>query len=388
MATRNPSAHSGGPPNSHQQRLEECFRRGTQLMTSDRNHDYAHVMLAQCVVHEPGNLRYVEGMLKNLCLKTQGQPRRARSIFSRGNKELRKAHQAKAWRDVFRIGLDALKDNPWDVATLCSLAEACAASHFNEVELAYLKQALDANPKDVDVNRHCAQSLARMGQFDQAIACWHRVEEIKKGDREAARMVAELYQEKLKYPGGRPVAVAQPQRTDQSEEGTESLEPAIVELTPRQQLERAIAERPGDPSNYLQLVELHLEQNRLDEAESLLNRAIASCGPLPAWEKYLRKVRKLRAERAAEVAKALEAKRADSKSAEWSFRMPWMELLLGLTVAMLGIQLYPPAAAALMASIDFRHWSRGTWFLVNIYAVLLLLVIRFSSNLYSWWRKL
>jgi hypothetical protein len=89
--------------------------------------------------------------------------------------------------------------------------------HHNEVELVYLKQALEANPKDADVNRHCARSLARMGQFDQAIACWHRVEKIVPGDREVARMISELSEQKvwrgaeLREHAGKPKPQATPQ---------------------------------------------------------------------------------------------------------------------------------------------------------------------------------
>ncbi len=35
-----------------------------------------------------------------------------------------------------------------------------------------------------------AESLARMGQFDQAIACWHRIEELDKGNDEARRKIS------------------------------------------------------------------------------------------------------------------------------------------------------------------------------------------------------
>ena len=47
--------------------------------------------------------------------------------------------------DVFRQGLERLKTNPWDVPTLRALALACQANHYNEVELRYLKNALDVN---------------------------------------------------------------------------------------------------------------------------------------------------------------------------------------------------------------------------------------------------
>ena len=50
------------------ERVAACFERGVQLM-HERSYDYAHVVLVECVMYEPGNLAFVEAMLKNLRLK-------------------------------------------------------------------------------------------------------------------------------------------------------------------------------------------------------------------------------------------------------------------------------------------------------------------------------
>ena len=36
-----------------------------QLMIRDKNYDYAHAMFADCVIHDPGNLIYVEALFRN-----------------------------------------------------------------------------------------------------------------------------------------------------------------------------------------------------------------------------------------------------------------------------------------------------------------------------------
>lgn len=178
-------------------RLQQCFERGQQLVRQEKaDHDYAHSMFAECVLRDPANLEYVEAMFDNLQRKYKNNKRGARLKGFGGRSHLKKAVAAEDWDEVLQLGLEMLKTNPWDVATLRSLAWACQAKHYNEVELRYLKNALDVNPKDVEVNKHCAESLARMGQFDQAIACWHRVEDLDKGNQEAKKRISELTLEK------------------------------------------------------------------------------------------------------------------------------------------------------------------------------------------------
>jgi hypothetical protein len=160
-------------------------------MLRECDHDYAHAMFAESA-RNSRNLAYVEGLLKNLRAKTAGQKRRRLHLTGSGGHQLKKALRHQQWPQVLRLGLDLVKDDPWNVTTLRAIAEACAALHYPNVELAYSKQALDANPKDIEVNRHCARSLARVGQFDQAIACWHRVETVRGMDDEAAGMISRL----------------------------------------------------------------------------------------------------------------------------------------------------------------------------------------------------
>ena len=123
--------------------------------------------------------------------------RRGSLLAFGGKGAFRKAVARKDWPVVFKLGPDLLKTNPWEVSTLRGLAEAAAAIGAHDVELRYLKNALDANPKDAEVNKHCAISLARIGQFDQAISCWQRVDEAKRGDLEAQRMITELQKDKI-----------------------------------------------------------------------------------------------------------------------------------------------------------------------------------------------
>ena len=278
-------------------RLQECFNHGTQVATGDKpDADYANTMLIQCVVNDPGNLVYYEAFLDNLQTKYKNNKKGARVKGFGGRGPFKKALSKKDWRDVLRQGPEILKTNPWDVPTLRGMAQACEEFGYNEVELRLLKNALDANPKDADVNRHCGRSLARMGQFDQAIACWHRVEELDPKDKDATKMVSLLTEDKQRVAAGlapksvevknrmRKGAVASEEQPADEVEADEQQQPKErqkrreVSLTPRQKLERAISDNPEDIKAYLQLADLLQNESRHADVERVLTKALAASG--------------------------------------------------------------------------------------------------------------
>jgi tetratricopeptide (TPR) repeat protein len=386
MSSETPSAAQLTASKLHQ-RLEECFERGTHVMSVEKDHDYAHTLFAECVASEPANLKFVEAMLRNLQAKHAGSKKK--SLFGRsGSRELKKTLDRKEWSAVFRQGMEVLKDNPSDVAVLRMIAEACQQLHYNEVELAYLKQALDANPKNAEVNKHCARSLARMGQFDQAIACWHRVETIHSSDLEAARAIGELSEKKLQYPGGRPMVTERP--TGPVVVATAEDQPSIdispeILLGPRQRLERAIAGDPYDVSNYLKLADFFCEAERFNDAESTLSSGIATVGKHASLIDRLQQVQNQRAEQ--ERADAEEQRIAQEKLQKKPLRIPWLELVLGIAGVALLFQFSPSIASATWELLDVRTWSRRTWIFANIIALLLFCAIRFSPELFRFKAK-
>jgi tetratricopeptide (TPR) repeat protein len=269
--------------------------------------DYAHTMFAECVLHDPANLEYVETMLDNLQRKYNNNKRGARLKGFGGRGNFKKSVASQDWPEVFRQGLDLLRTNPWDVPTLRALAQACQANHHNEVELRYLKNALDVNPKDIEVNRHCAESLARMGQFDQAIACWHRIEELDKTIGEARKKISELTLAKARglpgvemvasgrspaskamavetIPGGGPAgpAVAQPLNPDRSSKPVDRTSHASArrpaESLSTEDLERAVARDEANLDNYIRLAEAYTQGGRFRDAIQVLKRALDASG--------------------------------------------------------------------------------------------------------------
>lgn len=290
-------------------RLQQCFERANELAHRGKpDFDYAHDLYSQAVVNDPGNLVYVEAMLDNLQKKYNNNKKGSRFSFS-SRKAFKEAVADEEWTDVFREGLELLHANPWDTSVLRELAKACAYNRHNEVELRYLKNALDGKPKDADVNRHCAQSLARMGQFDMAIACWNRVAEKVKGD-EPERMISELTLAKTmgsplsaEAIGDVGVRVATPNKAEgeEAESADDAVEDqgppasadgsdassaavqsdsdsAVIPLNRRQTLEKELREDPTREELHLELAEIHSKERRYPDAEQVLGLAIEACG--------------------------------------------------------------------------------------------------------------
>jgi tetratricopeptide (TPR) repeat protein len=281
-------------------RLQQCYERATELANREKpDFDYAHDLYSQCVVNDPGNLVYVSALLDNLQRKYKNNRKGSRIRGFGGRKAFNAAVAEEEWDDVFKEAMDLLHVNPWDITVLRGLALACAHNRYNEAELRYLKNALDAKPKDVEVNRHCAHSLARMGQFDMAISCWNRVAEKTKSD-EAQKMMSELTMAKTM---GVPVSAdaignivpRTPPRGggDEAEESSSDVpstdednagvgEPVAekreIELNQRQRLEQAIRKEPTDADNYFELAELHTANHRFSDAEKTLQQAIKAIG--------------------------------------------------------------------------------------------------------------
>ncbi|MBI2481267.1 MAG: hypothetical protein HYV60_22295, partial [Planctomycetia bacterium] len=264
-------------------RLQECYEQGTKLMTQEKyDFDYVHSFLVQCVLRDPANTVYLEAFLENLHRKYNHNKRGAMLNFG-GKGPIKKAVAKEDWELVLKLVPEALKSNPWDVMVLRAAAEACAAFGYHQAELRYLKNALVPNPQDADVNRHCALSLARIGQFDQAISCWTRVDEAKRGDEEAQRMISQLQIEKTV--GRTPEADTRPsarrrakrQAEAESKQAAESrTERREITLTPRQELERAVANNPTDVNSYFELADIHIAERRLGDAAFVLTKAIAA----------------------------------------------------------------------------------------------------------------
>ncbi|MEX0978246.1 MAG: tetratricopeptide repeat protein [Pirellulales bacterium] len=286
--------------------MQQCFEHGCKSAASN-NFDYAADMFDICVKGDPSNGIYVKQYLANLGKKYNDNKKGAGFTSAPRIKVLqgivKKSQYSKDWTGILEKGWDVLKLNPWDVATLGAMADAAAELHFDEAQLIYLKQALDVNPKDAEVNRKCGKALAALGHFDQAITCWHRVEQAKPGDDEAARAVADLAIERTITKGGYEDAESGSDvRADKSK--LEELTEHESKFTPVQRLERAIAKKPDDVGLYLELSDLHTREERFKEAEDVLRKALEASGGEMMVRERLEDAHLRAARRQLDVAKA------------------------------------------------------------------------------------
>lgn len=289
-------------------RLQKCHGFGQQKQ-KEGAFDAAHAMFGQCVAADPANLVYVESMLNNLFTRYRSAKRNKLKVRS-NRAPFKKALAEKDWIAVLKQGPEFLEENPWDVVTLRGLAQACAGlrhtdERFNDIELRYLRTALDGDPKNVEVNKHCAESLARMGQFDQAIACWHRIEELSSAKAEAQKHISDLTVLKNMRANGlldeahssatqtanptapRPnatTASTAPEKSTKAEQSHSKPASDVAGPSPHgtvpsiEALEQAITKSPENLQNYLTLAKLHERGENWLEVERILRRALSVSG--------------------------------------------------------------------------------------------------------------
>ncbi len=276
------------------QRLQAVFDHG-QKSAEKADYAYAYDLFTQCLVEDPANLIYLQSFLSNLAQQYGNNKKGAKfaGLKSKTSRmALTKAASKGQWREAFQAACEALKSNPWDTSTLLDVADAYKQIGSDECQLYTLRWALDASPKDVTVNRSAAETLARMGQFDQAISCWRRVQQAKPNDEEAAKAISQLSVEKTIQKGGYNQDMLQSGSTDVS--GLEATIRAQAQVRPtgatgtsnkppaddsqERALLNAIQSQPAEVSNYLQLADLFTAQNRFREAEELLSRGLSASG--------------------------------------------------------------------------------------------------------------
>ena len=265
----------GGITPAKRKRLQQCFEAASKMMAQENcNYDYVTDLLAQCVAGDPGNFAYTQAFLANLKKKYNNNKygsRGAKFTTVGARSAVKKAMGHKDWNKAIAAGLDALKANPWDAGVLLHMANAAEEAGYMDVQMSYLKAALDGSPKDVDVIRPCAAALAKRKQFDQAIILWHRVEEMRPGDKEAAQAIGDLTVEKTIDKSG--LDKKDPSKSKFAKEGQSQLQDATVDVSSIEKLEKTIARKPEELSNYLELAELYIRDEQFGKAEGVLRKA-------------------------------------------------------------------------------------------------------------------
>jgi len=275
------AAHASPPPQAtasglsplsegERKRLQQNFQRGEQNF--NRNIDYAIEMFVLCVLGDPGNVIYLQALIGALKKKHSGKSRGFAGVLAAGGRaKVRKLTAAGKYPEAIKAGIDILKSNPSDHNCLLAMAEVAGKIGAEEAQGAFLKAALDVVPKDVEVNRQCAKFAADHGNFDQAIACWVRVKDVKGVGEEAEREISRLQVDKTigagRSTGGRAVA----KQASAPAAGEAAADPIAA-------LKKAIQDNPAQVELRLELADLLEKAQKLDEAKKALADALAASG--------------------------------------------------------------------------------------------------------------
>jgi tetratricopeptide (TPR) repeat protein len=255
-------------------RLKQAFEHAKKQMAMEE-YDFGYVcdLLSQCVLGEPSDTNYMQAFLENLHKKYKNNLKGvsfAALSTAPAKSGVKKALAGKDWDNLVKHALEVFKLNPWDTTALTAMASMCELRNFAECELKYLKSALAASPKDPEINKQCALALARRRMLDEAIACWHRVEKARPDAEEPPRMIAELAV--LKNRGKFNAEEAASRTTSSGRLGGGEQEMAA---TPEQKLMMRIKKDPQQLSNYVELAQMLMNQERFKETEQWLTKALA-----------------------------------------------------------------------------------------------------------------
>ncbi|MEQ8846641.1 hypothetical protein [Botrimarina sp.] len=274
-------------------RVQQLFDRAKKCLER-ADYAYAHDLLAQCVAEAPGGLVYVQHFRANLA---QMHPEAAAArgglgglrSFAGGRSAVAKLAAKGDWTEAFSAGCDALRKSPRDTAVLADMAAACRELGHTECQLYYLRWALDLAPQDPEINRRAAAALEAIGQYDQAIGCWTRVQQARPSDEEPAKAIARLSVEKTINHGGynpellkgaADVELPSTKRiADAAAPGQKPpAPPSPAPPASDEQLRAAVEAAPDDPAPHLALAERYVAVGRLQDAELLLKRAYKVSG--------------------------------------------------------------------------------------------------------------
>lgn len=272
-------------PVAVRQRLQKVFEHGQRCLEK-HDHDYANKLFTQCLTEDPCNLVYLQNFLANLQQKygnNQKGSRLAGLKLKSQRSSFTKAMVKGDWPAALAAGCAALTLNPWDIPTLLTWATTYENIRSDECELFCLRSALNIDAKNVDVNRQAGMALQRMGQFDQAIACWQRVKLAVPHDEQARQAIAALSVEQTIDRGGYDSTLLTDSQSNlplpsKSVSDLATNSDAATDMPPEVRLQAAIADDPTVPENYVHLADIYLHQQKFDEAERLLSDGASACG--------------------------------------------------------------------------------------------------------------
>jgi tetratricopeptide (TPR) repeat protein len=263
--------------------LERLFYEG-RCLAAGGDFDRASAAFLKCVSGEAARGDFAAEFLANL-KRRSGDDGRAALVDGRAAEAVTRAVAEGKWAEVLRAGPKVLASQPGHVPTLLALADACGAAGHAAAEICYWKAAVESAGDDADVLRRAGAALARLCEYDAALACWRKVEAADCGREEASEAILAITVAKSRRRNGlvrggeaqlesrgkrRGATIQRPIFAKREGQFGVATNAAGLALTEIQQLEAAIRERPSIAELYLQLAQLYLDKDREYDAERLL----------------------------------------------------------------------------------------------------------------------
>lgn len=255
-------------------RLQELFETGNRQMTQG-NYDYAaEIYFTPCVLGDPGNMIYMQTFIGNM-RKKHGEKKKKGTFSFISSAGLKTAETRKQWKGVLEAGLKLIRANPWDADTFFSMGKACFELGYTETGLAYIKHAIDCNPKDLEANRFAGRKLRELKLYDDALACWNRILSKIPNDEEATKAMSDILVEKTIKTGAYDVNERDKNiATKSARENDDSLDVMGRKLTPEQIFERDLKKAPNNIKLFIEHADRYFQAGEYKKAEEVFHRAL------------------------------------------------------------------------------------------------------------------
>lgn len=248
-----------------------------------QNWDYAIEMFGQSAKFDPGNLLYrqtLRGCERRKYPKGTGAKMAGMRLMG-VKASIKKARMTKNWTQLDQSAEEGLTLVPWDAELNADAAEGAANLGFTDVAIQCYKYAIETDPNNKLFLRSLGRLLEEKGEFKDAITCWEKVFKLDPLDQEARSKITQLNASSVirdgefeddegkkkersiedirKVIGKQKAATSAADGPGQSEEAD---------------LQRAIRKDPDSKDGYLKIADYFKRNGRLDEAQSMLQRAL------------------------------------------------------------------------------------------------------------------
>ena len=273
------------------ERLQKLFALGNEQM-SKKNYDYADsIYFTECVMQDPGNLIYAKTFLANLRKKFGDKKKTTSSLITTGKKMV---VDAKKPESLLKVGIDALKANPWAVESLITTGEACEALGHLTTAIVYYQGAVEADPNHIGANTVCCAALREAADYDGALACVQRILNLQPNNTEAQKLLHGISVEKVIHRGKYATGASRESIESVGTMNNENEDVMGRPLTDVQRIERRIAKNPQDTANYVELAHWYNKHSDFAQAEEYFAQAVSVSNNAPEMVTWLLDTQKKR----------------------------------------------------------------------------------------------